>query len=414
MSTDRPQPGLMTELARDGSGAVAVMWALLTPAVFGFVGLGVEAGMWYMDVRDLQSMADAGAYAGAYEIARGTTDDAEAEAERATVTNGYTGTDMTRAVNVGADTVEVVITKTATRLLTSMFLSTDPVITARATAKAEANADDNACILSLDPTASSATRVGGNVTLNMQGCSVVSNSMADDAVDVFGSADVTAQSVAAVGKVNADSDHVTGAIRSGILPLADPFASLAEPAVPAGACDADHTDVTVKPSATTTLTPGKYCGDMSLKGTVSLDPGIYYIDGGSLTINSQAVITGSEVTIFLSGSPASTLTVNGGATVILSPPTSGATQGMTFWQTSSASTGGVNNVNGGATMNITGIVYFPNQEISFSGGDAANAPCTRVVARIVSFSGNADMDNANCVAAGVPDIPLPASVTLIE
>ena len=48
------------------SGAIAIVMALSLPVVICFLGLGVEAGLWFHAKRGLQSAADAAAISGAY------------------------------------------------------------------------------------------------------------------------------------------------------------------------------------------------------------------------------------------------------------------------------------------------------------------------------------------------------------
>jgi uncharacterized membrane protein len=56
----------------DTRGVTLVLVALTIPALIGFVGLGVEAGLWYTIKRHDQTAADFAALSGAYEIANGS------------------------------------------------------------------------------------------------------------------------------------------------------------------------------------------------------------------------------------------------------------------------------------------------------------------------------------------------------
>jgi len=47
------------------------MFALMLPFLFGIVGLGMEAGMWFKERRQLQTIADAAAVSAAIENAYG-------------------------------------------------------------------------------------------------------------------------------------------------------------------------------------------------------------------------------------------------------------------------------------------------------------------------------------------------------
>lgn len=57
-------------------GAVAVVAAMMLPVLLGLGALAVDASVWFMSERDLQTAADAGALAAAYEIANGDASNA--------------------------------------------------------------------------------------------------------------------------------------------------------------------------------------------------------------------------------------------------------------------------------------------------------------------------------------------------
>ena len=73
-------------------------------------------------------------------------------------------------------------------------------------------------------------------------------------------------------------------------------------------------------------------------------------------------MNGTGVTIILTSSTSgnyATVTIDNGATVTLSAPTSGTTAGIVFFGDRRASATNSNNFGGGAAVNITGAVYFP-------------------------------------------------------
>src|SRR5215831_2865568 len=69
----RPFLSRLGDFWRERAGGVAVIYAVVLPGMLGMVGLGVEAGEWYIDKRALQTQADAAALAGAWERAYGRT-----------------------------------------------------------------------------------------------------------------------------------------------------------------------------------------------------------------------------------------------------------------------------------------------------------------------------------------------------
>src|SRR6187401_2086859 len=55
----------LVSLRRDQRGTIAVMMALLFPALIGILGLGMEVTNWYMRTRGMQNAADAAVIAAA-------------------------------------------------------------------------------------------------------------------------------------------------------------------------------------------------------------------------------------------------------------------------------------------------------------------------------------------------------------
>jgi len=258
-----------------------------------------------------------------------------------------------------------------------------------------------ACVLALNPSASQAALFSGSTSVKLSGCSVMSDSLASDAIKIQGSAGVQADCLITVGGVVLNNPPVM-VCKSAItqaLPAADPFASLPTPAASNPCQNANKS----------TLKPGTYCSGMNLSGNVSLDPGVYVVQG-NLKINANANISGSGVTIFMSGS--STVSINGNATVTLSAPTSGTYSGVLFYGDRAGSSAS-STFNGTATSLLTGAIYFPRQQISYLGNFSGTKGCTQVVADTIQWSGNSTI-NQDCSSLGMKDIPAAQSVAVVE
>lgn len=91
----KPRSGFLLRLRnfkRETNGAIAIMTALSLPVVVGFIGMGVEAGLWFHAKRDLQTAADSAAVAAAYEVARGYPNAIAVQTGgSAAASNGYDG-----------------------------------------------------------------------------------------------------------------------------------------------------------------------------------------------------------------------------------------------------------------------------------------------------------------------------------
>ncbi len=177
-----------------------------------------------------------------------------------------------------------------------------------------------------------------------------------------------------------------------------------------------------------TLSPGVYCGGLSFgsQADATLTPGTYYMDQGNFTVNGGAKIRCScpnatdGVTIVLTSSAGAsaigTVTINGGADIVLRAPTAAneTFKGVLFFQDSRASTSGVNKLNGGSAMTLTGAVYFPKQQIQFNGDNDSQAnTCTQIIGRTVEFTGNSKIYNNGCAEAGIEPIKV-KGIRLVE
>jgi hypothetical protein len=102
-------------------------------------------------------------------------------------------------------------------------------------------------------------------------------------------------------------------------------------------------------------------------------------------------MTGSGVTLVFtkkSGSGWPTVTINGGATVNLTPPKSGYTAGIVIFGDRNIPVGTTFKFNGGANQYLGGAIYVPTGAINFSGGASTSTSCTQIIGNTVTFMGN--------------------------
>lgn len=397
-------------LAASTSGNVAVIFALALPALIGAAGLGVETSYWYYRSLQLQSAADAAAYAAGLENLSGASAGTlESSATRVASENGFepaTGSIEVNSpplsgTNRVANAAEVILRQDLDRYFTAIFSSEPVVLSARAVAKSEAAS--KACILALDASASSAALVSGNANLRLTGCAVMSNSVASDAVKVQGSAQLEVSCLISVGGVEPGTGTVMTSCAAPIQhtqAAIDPFLDLPTPAA-TGPC---------QPSNQATLQPGTYCNGLTLKGATTLSAGIYVIQGGDFRLNGNAVVTGENVTIYLACG--SSVSINGTATVQLAAPTAGTFAGILFYGDRECQSGS-NTFNGAADSVLTGAIYFAQQDVSFLGNFSGNGGCTQIVAGTVQWSGSASITQ-DCASLGMRDIPAYQQIQLVE
>lgn len=422
-------------LAKAGDGGVAVTVAAAAPIIVGMAGLGVEAGVWYLDKRQAQTAADAGAFAGALERWRGNSSGVPTAVTQTVTKNGYSnGGDVIVTVHhppvngphAGkASAVEVIVRRAHQPLFAAFFVGEKVNVGARAVAQIQTVG--KACVLALDPTASAAIGNKGNPFADMTGCVVAANSTSQSAIALNGASTIKAQSLWLAG------NYSTGGGAS--VDLASP------PMLNAWALDNPYADKTVGPigscsqnnlsigSGNVTLSPGTYCGGLSIgaQANVTMQPGTYVIDRGDFSVSAGGTLTcnctaeGSGVTIVLTSSGGAsqigTVVINGGAVVDLRAPSDPSYRhpGLAFYQDERASKNTIAKFNGGGTMRITGAIYMAAQEVEWSGGNntSMSTSCTEIVSRRLTFVGSSKIDNSNCAAMGVKPIEI-TGVRLVE
>jgi hypothetical protein len=257
------------------------------------------------------------------------------------------------------------------------------------------------------------------------GCGMKTNSRGTCATNAGGSASVTASPIAAVGGIcNSQGVFSSGTVMQPYsAPQADPYASVNPPAstdYPTQSCPNFRVNANTTQSTLTSGTDYRpmvganmtnyYCmGSMTLNGTVTLPSGVYIIDGGSLSVGSQAVVNCTSCTFVLTNRSSSssatigTVSMNGGATINMTDSQSGTYAGMLFYQDRRAtiSNGGGNSnlINGNSSSSFQGAFYFPSSQVTFNGTSGMQTNCMQLVGRQVTFSGNTSISNS-CPAGG--------------
>lgn len=424
------------------SGGIAILFAVLAPVLIGFAALGVDTGVWYKTQLQAQTAADSAALSAAYEIASSRRNNVSTAALRSAADNGFTSANGTViAVNspptsgayaANTNAVEVVVQVPARTFLSGIVGATGSTIEARAVAVTRTASAGNACVLALDQPVSAGVEITGSTVLNFPGCVIASNSTdSEQSINISGHTDLTAASLYAVGGINHSGSsvtHLTSPETTHASAVSDPYADLTVGTL--GGCS--YTDKRINGS-TVTLSPGNYCGGLKLTGQadVRLNPGTYYMSDGDFDIGAQAKIScncGSStdgVTIVLTTAQSCTsncssigkTTINGGATVNLRAPSSDSAtyKGVAFYQDRRAPNDGTNKFNGGSTMTVQGAIYFPKQKLEWTGNNGSSAAtCTQIIGGVVYFLGDAKATLSECGEAGIRDIQIPGSASLVE
>jgi Flp pilus assembly protein TadG len=424
MTMTRPNvvaPGggaLLRRFWGDQSGAYLVIAGLVMPVLVGFVGLGTEVGLWRYAQQTAQGAADSAALSSAVALHNGDGNALAVQAQAVTASYGLvhatSGVSITvnqppksgtHAGNAGA--VEVVVQQPQKPLFSAPWSSQPFIISARAVAAA---AGGGGCVVALNSTAGGAVTVQGSAKVTLDQCSMYANSSHATALSATGSSAVSALSVGLVGGVSGASRvTATQGIKTGGMAISDPYAGVSLPSF--SGCR--ETDFVAKSIAT--LDPGVYCGGMMLNAgaEVTLRPGIYYLDQGSLSVNGGAKLTGNGVTLVFtssSGSKYGSATINGGATINLTASTSGPTAGIVMFGDRNMPAGTAFNLLGGSSQMFGGAIYLPKAAVTYNGGAETGTGCTQIIGDTVTFSGNSRL-RVDC--AGYATKPLGTSIAAL-
>jgi hypothetical protein len=182
-----------------------------------------------------------------------------------------------------------------------------------------------------------------------------------------------------------------GDIYTGVDPAPDPLRDLPEP------ISNGYTVQSMGPMhiahGTRTLQPGVYHGGISITGqaNVTLQPGIYYMDGGGFQFGGLGSLTADGVMIYNDPKSASdniNISGSGGGSVTMTPPTHGLYKGMTLFQNRTSTN--QMTVSGNGAFHVTGTFYAANALLTVAGGGDA-AIGSQYISRYLNVVGNGNL-----------------------
>jgi Putative Flp pilus-assembly TadE/G-like len=385
---------------KNDRGAVAVIFAFALIPVLGFAGAAVDYVRAMQSRGKVQAAVDGAALAAVLAQVP-TVAERQATAQKVFGAIRSEGLTATPAFSITNTTATVTASgQVETSLLKVLHVPQIPIASRAKAMKAFGGPPP--CILALNRSVDKALLLTGGAQYLAEGCVLHSNSSSSLSLVVDNNAAVQAGGYCASGKASVPST-LTPPARSYCEPIEDPFRNLTAPM--AGSCVATNLEVT--PKQTVTLNPGTYCGGLTIKGTATLNPGVYIISG-LLTVTSQATIKGAGVTFYLTGATAG-FTLQAGATIDLSAPTSGPYGGILFFQDRLANPGFVNLFAGNSDTKVFGSIYAPTQKVRVAGtsGVSQDVPFLPIIADQIEITGNI---KAKAVAASV-QLPFPLPKT---
>jgi len=361
----------MSRLGRHEGGAVALFAGLMLMLICGAVGLAIDVGVWYRTARAMQNATDAAAVAAARD--GGSENTGKAVAAR------YGFVDQAGGITVqiqphlcpnGQNNCyrATINDEAAPQFFSKVLGIPAPPISTSATVSLTAGASlHQYCILALATSGTSpAVRTNGAPFADLNHCNIMSNT------------DMTCNG----HDLNADSGDAAGVnngcgnLQTSHVPrVNDPFAGNVANITPGSPSSGAWSSGSKTLTASTTIS-----GDLTLprNGTVSLTTAaagsVLYIQNGTLDLNGGTlrVASGGGLTIVFTGtngnstSPAPYPT--GGGTLDFAAPASGPWSGVAIYidpRTTGPQT--ITYSGNSPTWNITGLVYMPHADMTFSG-----------------------------------------------
>jgi len=390
----------MVERFASGQQGIAHIWVVLViMVIIGFVGISIDMGYLVVVGQQLQIGADAAALAGAQQV-RTDVVAARAAAVNVGLANRAAGAPIELDSNdanaadgdivvgrydrdIGAfdpdatalNAVKVVARRTDTSLGGSVSLLFGPafgVDTANMArwAIAMVGGGTGSGLIVLADGEECALNIWGSVGVDVDNGAVQVNSTDDCASCFQGSMTLYADEINSVGGIcTTGVPTLPPDQNTSVDPVPDPLAFLPEPTWdPAN----DFGTVAVTGGETVTLVPGYYSGGISINnGSMTLEPGIYIVDGVGLEVTGSADFFAEGVMIFITGT--GHLDLTGGGVVRMTPPDPelysypdvDTYEGVTIFQARDNTNPA--RIIGTSLMDLEGTYYFPSNHVELGG-----------------------------------------------
>ncbi len=422
---------LAARLVRDRRGGVMVMVGLAFFMLFSVAGLAVDSSYLYVLKTELQGAADSAALAGSRQLPDETAARVIAQEYAGKnllhAVHGNTLQDsdviagqwdnQTRSFSAGAappNAIEVTLRRTsangnAARTFFMRMFGFDSV-DVTAVSLATAAAGQPGCIIALDGgSTSESLRFNSMDSAELNECVPVANSTHSDAIRINSLDSFHAGSLYTAGGYDASSIgsfDLDEPAQINQPPIGDPYGHLADPTF--GACDY------VNHNAGSSISPGVYCGGLeaSSLGTLTVQPGTYYIVDGDLDFSSignvvcNCAASDSGVTFVITGTTPGQIgkySISSIDSVSLRAPADGSYDypGMLIYVDRRADydTSIFNSID---SLTLNGALYAASQRLSFNSIDyTAQTDCAQIVGLHVSFNSIDSFGRAdNCPAYG--------------
>ncbi len=406
---------------------MAVLVALAMPVLVGSMGLAAEASYWYYHQRGMQNAVDAAAIAAATNGTATYAAEAQAVAAQYGFQNGsgnitVTATNPNTATGCAAKCYIVTVSDKVPLFLSQVVGyagNGKGTTTLSATAVAHTGTAYPYCILALSGNVTTDILSNGGPKANLTGCNIMSDSNSTCNGHNLG---------ATVGDAHG-TNNGCGIIQNSNMPVvADPYKALASN-IPADTCGGVYPQEPAKKkdpvlpaanlwSGAYTLSGNKIvCGDQQLTANTTISApsnAVLVIENGQLDTNGYTLqsTAGSGLTVVFTGAPSNGTYQHypsGGGTLDIAAPTSGTWHGMVLYQdpnlVDTSNNLDISAAGNSPTWDLTGMVYLPNSNVTFSGAvnkSSNGLSCFGLTVGDITINGTADiLSNTQCAAAGV-------------
>jgi Flp pilus assembly protein TadG len=408
----RPLIRSIDRLRRCRAGNFASIFALVAPVLLGLTGGAVDLMVFNNQQSAMQNAADAAVLATTREASLKNWSQTEAQS----IAQSYVESELANAGIDGsaAFAVKTVIDSATRKVSITLdmdqyhyfllgYFKKSPQI--RVSATAQLSSETPVCMIALDPANAKSLKVVNEAQIQATGCAIHSNSVNSQGLFVEPLASMRSAFSCSSGGFGTGVSVFQPAPTTDCPPIVDPMAERLQPAV--GSCD--FTNFAVK-KKTATISPGVYCNGMAIEALaqVTMKPGVYIINGGTLLARGNGSMTGDGVTIFFTGKDGN-LNFDGTSKISLTAPVTGPTAGLLFMQ-DRAMAPAIYELSSQSAPMLLGTIYLPNGtlKVRAPGKVADKSAFTVVVARSVEVGAQTQMFlNSNY---GATDVPVPAGL----
>ena len=373
----------------DTNGHFGLTFAVLSVPLLLAVGVALDSSRAMSEYHGMQDALDAAALA-AVMPGNITTEQRKILATDTFNANFKAHEKVTLDINAGHTRVDVEGSFVQQNFL--MGISGKDELNVRNTSSAIRTQEDTICVMTLDPVRRGSLQIEKDAFLSAPGCSVQVNSNSPQAIVSTAMKPPAVKSICSAG---GSDGNLPVNIKNQCETISDPYAALEAPV--SANCDygpislfslSSYQEIMSAGAVDKVLKPGTYCDGLHIyDSSVTLEPGVYIIQDGPLTIGQNSSVSGEGVTFIFKGED-SVLYTYDEVKMDLKAPDDGPYAGLLFFQDRASSVDETSIIKGGVNMNLVGTMYFPTQNL-FVGGVGnmgASSPAMAFIAKNITFT----------------------------